>query len=108
MLWVHKRTVSMRHSFEHPKHTFKVMGRKYLQLYADKFWLFKPVVMTLVGPHCKKACLWGLGQRKVQSRDNTYIGGESRVHWNAFITWLWGAMGQNCGRSGQIDMSHNM
>ena len=28
MVWVLKRTVSMRRSLEHPKHMFKLMGKK--------------------------------------------------------------------------------
>ena len=30
-------------SFEHPKHMLKIMGRKYLQFYAEIFCLSKPV-----------------------------------------------------------------
>ena len=28
MLWVLKRTISMRRSFEHPKHMFRLMGKE--------------------------------------------------------------------------------
>ena len=39
MLWVLKRTVSMRRFFEHPKRMFKLMGKKKLQFYAQKISL---------------------------------------------------------------------
>ena len=32
MLWVLKRTVSMRQFFEHPKHMFKLMGKKMITI----------------------------------------------------------------------------
>ena len=31
-------------SFEHPKDLFKIMGKKYLQFFAENFCLSKPVV----------------------------------------------------------------
>ena len=46
MLWVFKepqRTVSMRRFFWAPKTYAKMMGKKYLPLYAEKFCLSKPV-----------------------------------------------------------------
>ena len=39
MLWVLKRTVSMRWLFEHPKHMLKFIGKKILQFYAEQFCL---------------------------------------------------------------------
>ena len=38
MLWVPKRTVSLSllSSYWHPKHMLKIMGKKYLPLYAEK------------------------------------------------------------------------
>ena len=33
MLWVLKRTVSSRHSFEHPKHMFKLIGKKIITIF---------------------------------------------------------------------------
>ena len=35
-------------SFEHPKNVLKLMGKKYLQFYAEKFCLSKPVFIDLI------------------------------------------------------------
>ena len=43
MLWVLKRTISLRDSFKHPKHMLKSMGKKYLQVYTENICLSKPV-----------------------------------------------------------------
>ena len=47
MLWVLKRTVSMRCSFEHPKHMLKLMGKKIYTLFAENFCLSKPVYVSV-------------------------------------------------------------
>ena len=36
MLWVLKRTVSMRRFFEHPKHMLKLMGKKIFTFLRQK------------------------------------------------------------------------
>ena len=41
MLWVLKRTVSMRRFSEHPKHVLKLCVRKCLQFYTEIFCLAK-------------------------------------------------------------------
>ena len=43
MLWVLKRTVSMRCSFEHPKHMLKLTGKK-IYTFLRRNCLSKPVV----------------------------------------------------------------
>ena len=43
MLWVLKRTVSRRRSFEHPKQMFKLMGKKIIRFYANKISLSGPM-----------------------------------------------------------------
>ena len=43
MLWVLKRTFSMRRSFEHPKHKLKLMGKKIFPILRLQFCLSKPV-----------------------------------------------------------------
>ena len=35
-------------SFEHPKHLLKLWVRKYLQFYAEKFCLSKPVTVSFI------------------------------------------------------------
>ena len=36
MVWVFKRTVSMRRSFEHPKHMLKLMGQNIFSIFTIK------------------------------------------------------------------------
>ena len=43
MLWVLTRAVSMECSFDHQKHMLKLMGKKILIFYTEKFSLSKPV-----------------------------------------------------------------
>ena len=46
MLWVLKRTVSMRQffcQFEHPKQMLKLMDKKIVQFHAEKFYLSGPM-----------------------------------------------------------------
>ena len=47
ILWVLKRTISMRRSFEHPKHMLKLKDMKYLQFYAQ-FYYRPPDKSTLI------------------------------------------------------------
>ena len=39
MLWVLKRTILTRGSFEYPKHMFKQMGKKIIAIFANFFLL---------------------------------------------------------------------
>ena len=39
MLWVLKTTVSMRRSFEHPKHMLKIKGKKIVTIQPENFCL---------------------------------------------------------------------
>ena len=48
MLWVLKRTVSINGSFEHPKHMFKLMGKKIFTNLRSKICLSKPVLVTAI------------------------------------------------------------
>ena len=43
MLWVLKRTVSSRQSFEHPKHMFKLMDKKIITILRFFFLLTGPM-----------------------------------------------------------------
>ena len=43
MLWLLKKTHLTETVFEHAKHMLKLMGKKYLQFYADIFCLSKIV-----------------------------------------------------------------
>ena len=43
MFWVLKRTVSMRRSFEHPKHMFRLLGKKIITNSPSKFCLTGPM-----------------------------------------------------------------
>ena len=52
MLWVLKRTISMRQFFEHLKHMLKVMGkRKYLQFYVPG-----GMAQLVSGNRCESDC----------------------------------------------------
>ena len=48
MLWVLKRTVSMRRFFEHPKHSINWWVRKYLSFYANKISLSGSMILNMI------------------------------------------------------------
>ena len=50
MLWVLKRTVSMRRFFWAPKYLLKLMGKKIFTIYAENFCLSKPVIVYIFIP----------------------------------------------------------
>ena len=52
MLWVLKRTVSMRWFFENPKHMFKLMAKKIITIY----WFLEASKMPLVYAKGHKNC----------------------------------------------------
>ena len=49
MLWVLKRTVSMRRFFEHPKHKLNLMGKKIFTIYAQNFCCSWPMLKYISG-----------------------------------------------------------
>ena len=46
MLWVLKRTASMRRSVEHPKQMFKLMGKKIFTILCSNLCLSKPIILA--------------------------------------------------------------
>ena len=70
MLWVLKRTVSlktvsMRRFFEHPKHMFKLMGKTIITIlrlgnftYLDLFIVMIPHVPSIIFQLCRAGSSW--------------------------------------------------
>ena len=65
MLWALKRTVSMRRSYEQPKHMLKQMGKKIFTILRSKILFMKPVYISrresrrqlseIIFPFCRDA-----------------------------------------------------